>query len=373
MSQVRFAPPAPPSTSAANCRRQGGQGAVEFLLAAAPVLLLGLSSIEAIHWYFVRQAVSLALTQAGRAAITQHADPAVLDTAFAEALLPLHAGPTPAASRARLEKAIARREHTTGLPAWRIRIVSPSTASFADFASSNPDLGRASHPIIDNDYLHEQHQARLAQGWLHGRGPQSGQTTLEANTLVLHLTWLHEPLLPGMRQLLRQLAPPDTRYGSQAMSIGGYLPLHRQVALVMQSHPIEWQMPANGRIVRLSGSGTAPPYSDERENITAAPGQPDTGQTAPAAGQPGAPSNAIVPPPAGPAEYSGPGAEGPAQAPPCTGLWCLSGFGYALGAGTQPATGTDADSGPGPDNGYRDGESGPEPPAGPDDCPGCCA
>ncbi|NLC36668.1 MAG: hypothetical protein GX772_09560, partial [Alcaligenaceae bacterium] len=39
--------------------RQCGQGAVEFLLAAVPVLLLGLASIEAAHWYFARQAVSL--------------------------------------------------------------------------------------------------------------------------------------------------------------------------------------------------------------------------------------------------------------------------------------------------------------------------
>src|SRR5690606_9196031 len=40
-------------------RFQPGQGAVEFLLAAVPVLLLGLGCIEAVHWHFARQAVSL--------------------------------------------------------------------------------------------------------------------------------------------------------------------------------------------------------------------------------------------------------------------------------------------------------------------------
>jgi len=230
--------------------RQLGQGAVEFLAAAAPLLLLALGSIEFIHWYFVRQAISLALVQAGRAAITQHANPAVLDSAFTSALLPLHAGPTPAVSQARLARAIYRREAATGLPAWQIRIISPSVASFADFASTNPELGGGGRPAIDNDYLQEQHLSRLAQGWPQGRGPQSGQTTLEANTLQLKLTWLHEPLLPGMKQLLKQLAPADTRYGSRAMASAGFLPIHRQVALVMQSHAVNWDTPAHGRVVR---------------------------------------------------------------------------------------------------------------------------
>lgn len=242
--------------------RQRGQGSVEFLLAAVPVLMLALAAIEATHWYFIRQAVSQALAQAARAAITQHAHPAVLDQAFTHALLPMHAAPTRAASMQRIQRNMATRETSSGLPAWRIRILSPSRASFTDFASANPDLPRhGSRAVIDTDYLHEQHLARSGRGRPDGRGPLSGQTILQANTLVLELTWLHEPLLPGVRGLLRAVAPVDTRYGSLAMARAGYLPIRRQVAMVMQSHPVEWEMPPHGRVVRsLVPNDAEPPY-----------------------------------------------------------------------------------------------------------------
>lgn len=373
----------PPNRSCARplLGRQHGQGAVEFLLAAVPVLLIGLGSIEAIHWYFARQAVSLALAQAARAAITQHAHPQVLDQAFMQALLPLHAGPTPAASQARLRNAMARREHATGLPAWRIRIVSPSAATFSDFASHDPDLPLHGQPVIDNDYLHERHQARLSQGWQHGRGPLSGQTTLEANTLVLHLTWLHAPLLPGVSQLVKQLAPPDTRYGSQAMARAGYLPMNRQLSFVMQSHPIAWQMPAHGRVVRL-----ASPRQESRWQGAAPAHEP-----AAPAGQP--PSYEEPPAPtadaggAGPAITPRPGGNDSPHA--CTGLWCLD---FVFGGTPQgdgdaaPASPGEAEDPTGPNAGpdvetenggsYLDaGTDADWPPesAEPDDCPGCCA
>jgi len=340
--------------------RASGQGTVEFLLAAVPVLLLGLGSIEAIHWYFVRQAASLALVQAARAAVTQQADPAVLDQAFAKAMLPLHAGPSSAESQARLQRAIERRMQATALPAWRIRILSPSTATFHDFASSDPELPRhGSLQVLDNDYLHEQHQQRLAQGLAKGRGPLSGQTTLEANTLALRLTWLHEPLLPGVRNLLRQLAPSDTRYGSLAMARGGYLPIHREVALVMQSHAMAWAMPGHGRIVRLPGPEPASSGSP----------QADTASLPEAAGA------ALESPDIGLAS--------------CVGLWCPGsrssgglpqapdhpGPGWA-GTAQSPAS-QDTAPGTARPGAYLDPDAvAPEAPpwlAEPDDCPGCCA
>lgn len=270
-----------------NPGRQRGQGAVEFLVAIVPVLLLGLGSIEAIHWYFARQAVSLALVQAARAATTQNADPAVLDSAFSEALLPLHAAHSHSASRARLQRAMDRRVRDTGLPAWQIRILSPSTADFQDFGSHDPALPRFDgRAVIDNDYLDEQHQARLARGLPRGRGPITGRTILDANTLVLDLTWLHEPLLPGMRAVMRQLAPADARYGSLAMARGGYLPIRREVALVMQSHAAAWETPAHGRVRRAEPDTTTPSSpgeagntdnrgENEAEEETGRPGTPD--------------------------------------------------------------------------------------------------
>ena len=318
---------------------QHGQGTVEFLFAAPLILLLGFSSIEALHWFFARQAVSQALVQAARAASTQHAHPQVIDTAFAEALLPLHAAGTRQASEARLKSAIAKRETATGLPAWHIEILSPGAATFEDFASDNPDLPRAAHAVIDNDYLQEQHQARLSEGWHQGRGPISGQTTLQANTLVLHLTWLHEPLLPGVKQVMKQLAPSDSRYGSQAMARAGFLPIQRRAAMVMQSHPIAWAMPQHGRI-RRNGEHHATSSSNS---------------------SPGLPAKFIA-------------------SNACRGLWCLQPTEEETNAqpGLQPnlplnpeqnppsLDGDIVDSGP--------NENGPQPgPAyDPDDCPGCC-
>lgn len=387
-------------------KRQCGQGTIEFLLAAVPVLLLGLTSIEAVHWYFARQAVSHALVQAARSAITQNADPAVLDAAFALALLPLHAAPSLAESHARLQRNIARRTSATGLPAWRIRIISPTQASFADFASSNPELTRVSaQPTIDNDYLHEQHQARLAQGWPEGRGPLSGQTTLQANTLALHLTWLHEPLLPGVKNLLRQLAPADERYGSLAMARGGYLPIHREVALVMQSHPVQWAMPGHGRIVRhtnadtvgdqFSAHGTAPPPNGTTLPSSDITGHPDENTSPPA------PPTKTSPGPAASGQSSGangpgisaghgtkPGHASIGAQSSCAGLWCLApmAVGWLTDGWRNGGSGQDsATHGPGmpgpaentaPASPYLD-EAAPatvpdDPPADVEDCPGCC-
>ncbi|NYT23025.1 pilus assembly protein [Alcaligenaceae bacterium] len=395
----------------AKTQRAGGQGAVEFLLAAVPVLLLGLGSIEAVHWYFVRQAVSHALVQAARSAITQHAHPDVLDHAFAEALLPLHAAPSSDESRARLQRKLARRTLATGLPAWRIHILSPAPETFDDFASDSAELPRpGSQPVIDNDYLHEQHQARLARGWPEGRGPRSGQDTFQANTLALHLIWLHEPLLPGVRNLLRQLAPADERYGSLAMARGGYLPIHREVALVMQSHPVLWDMPGHGRIIRRAGPAPG------GGGTGAGAGRPQSGPPMPAAAG-SHPSGPAASGHAGPAEtgqgrhttgpapwppesgVSGPGPaaqsahrsawaahSGAGESSSCAGLWCLGSLitawrpggaqagGPALANEDSAAAGIAAGAAPaGP---YLDDgppAAGPgDPPWDTDDCPGCC-
>lgn len=392
---------------------QDGQGSVEFLLAAVPLLLLGLGSIEAVHWHHTRQAVSLALAQAARAAITQHADPAALDQAFMHALLPLHAAPSPQQARARLERNMQRRTRATGLPAWRLEIVSPSVATFRDFASPDPELPRfGSLEVIDNDYLHEQHQARLAGGWAQGRGPHSRQNTMEANVLVLHLTWLHEPLLPGVRNLLRQLAPADARYGSQAMARGGYLPIRREVAFVMQSHAIAWPMPAHGRVQRSPGphaetNQSAATGQGGQENISG-PLPPSTRAAAyddTTYGPPGQSQAGLSAPEAGAAGEHPPqpheGTTASAASRPCTGLWCLD----TVSTEFRPAQGGSAAAPVGPGNagdaaatgsatgewkggsgevppGHREADAGGdagapvlgEPPDtdDPDDCPDCC-
>jgi len=224
---------------------QKGQALAEFALLATPLLLAGLSGIELAHWHFTRQAVSLALAEAARAGATRHARPDTIEAAFEQALLPLYAAPTPEESARRLGAALARRrQHMQGV-AWRIDVLNPGPGSFADFhdASLQARIGQG-HAVIDSDYQAEQHDRHRQRGWPQGRGPVSGQTIYEANTLILHLTWLHEPLTPGMRPLMRLLAPARTDFAARAMRTG-YLPIRREIRLGMQSHAIDW--PAGGR------------------------------------------------------------------------------------------------------------------------------
>ena len=359
---------AAPALGGTTCRsRQSGQGMVEFVAAAIPVLLLGLGSIEAIHWYFVRQAVSAALVEAARHAIAEHAHPDVLDQAFTQALLPLHAAPTRAEGLSRIERGMARREHATRLPAWHIRIRSPAHATFRDFAAQDKQLPhRRVHRVIDNDYLQEQHEARLAQGWHQGQGPSSGQTTLDANTLVLHLTWLHEPLLPGIKQLLKQVAPRDSRYGALAMARGGYLPIHREVAMIMQSHAVEWPMPRHGRISR---NGHVADLESTFDHGIATNDHADT--------ESGVPAKTDVTIRA--SEHQ------------CMGLWCLPAYESRQKSGvggnssgqsktidqrwTPPGQAEESSHGASESAAHRDGAGdtdAPSPPAAPEDCPACC-
>src|SRR3546814_15126512 len=88
-------PPNRSSFLAAQRYGQAGASLIEFSVVAVPILLLGLGSVDIASWFFTRQAVSLALLEAGRAGIVSHAHPQTMITAFEPHLLP----PFPAASK----------------------------------------------------------------------------------------------------------------------------------------------------------------------------------------------------------------------------------------------------------------------------------
>lgn len=220
--------------------RQRGSSSVEFILAGIPILLVGLGAVELSRWFFIKQAISLALLEAGRAGIVDHARPASIEAAFERALLPLFPPSSAQSAEQRLHRAFDRRQAATGAPPWRIRVIAPDAAMFHDFASSGLTLpGAAGLAAIDNDYQAEQHQRYERQGWAGGRGPLSGATVFEANDLALQLTYMHEPLVPGMGALLRLLSAGSSGYAQQALA-GGYLPLRQTLRLTMQSHPVAW-------------------------------------------------------------------------------------------------------------------------------------
>lgn len=221
---------------------------IEFTIVALPLLLLALGGLEISHWLFTRQAVGLALLDAGRAAITDHNRPSRIVNGFEHALQPLYAAPG-AMSIQRLRNALASRQKRLNAAPWQIEVLSPSPHAYIDHADPNVKVNGASgHSVINNHYLAEQDQRRRNQGWADGRGPVSDQTIYEANTLVLRLSWLHEPRLPLLTPLLRALGNPAGNYRQRGLA-QGYVPMVRQLVLLMQSHPVHWNDDPSEKVI----------------------------------------------------------------------------------------------------------------------------
>ncbi|MFV9475202.1 TadE/TadG family type IV pilus assembly protein [Advenella sp. RU8] len=220
-----------------------GFGSVEFLLVAAPLLMLGMGSIEASYWYITRQASSLALFEAARAAATSHANPQNIEQAFEKALQPLFvpAGNFTSPS-ARMLAYFSSIQKKTGLAPWRIVIKNPNQADFIDFQRKDlPISQQTGLPAIDNNYQYEQHQRS-------GTGTFSGHNIFQANTLQIELTYPYRALIPGLGQLFRLLADNQQDYDKQLMR-QGILPIKQTLSISMQSHPVLWPVEANGKVL----------------------------------------------------------------------------------------------------------------------------
>jgi hypothetical protein len=229
-----------PYRTARQILRQQGAAMVEFAAAALPLLFGALFVIEAARWHITRQMLHLALLEASRAGATAHGRPAVMEQAFERALLPLfqpagrHGSP-----QARMRAAFVDVARQTGTLPWRIDVLSPSAPAFADFGDAALHVPAApGRRAIRNDYQAEQHARRRRMGWPGGRGPLSGQTIFEANTLRLRLSYIHPPLAPGMRGLLRRWAA--MRGSRDPAARAGLLTIVMEIALPMQSHPVSW-------------------------------------------------------------------------------------------------------------------------------------
>jgi len=204
---------------------------LEFALAAPPLLLLGLLAVETAHWHLARQMAYVALLDAARAGATQHGRPDAIALAFEQALLPRYAS-TDGDARAARQRAWQRIRGQAGLPPWRIEILQPSAAAFR--AHARRGLAVADAPgrrAISNDYQAEQHAARGAAA--------GGPTIFDANTLHARLVYLHEPLAPLTRALLRRLGPPTASCAGRARA-HGLLALQLELRIEMQSHPVDW-------------------------------------------------------------------------------------------------------------------------------------
>ncbi|WP_427185014.1 hypothetical protein ACL598_07445 [Bordetella bronchialis] len=237
--------------------RQRGAAAASFAITALPLLFGALFVVEAARWHVVRQMLSLALLEAARAGATAHARPAIIEQAFEDALLPLFHPPGPHGdARARMRAAFLDVARTAGAPPWRIDVLSPGSRAYADFGDAALRVaGAPGLPAINNDYQAEQHLRRRRMGWAGGRGPLSGQTIFEANMLRLRLTYVHPPLVPGLRAILKRLAAMRDGNGPEAShpaARAGMLVMAMESALPMQSHPVLWGAATGGAPTAVS-------------------------------------------------------------------------------------------------------------------------
>lgn len=237
--------------------RQTGQALIEFAIVAIPILLAGAAIIEVARWQAARMMAGMALLEAARAASTQHGNPDALQSAFEYALRPWFA-----ASGSHRDSAHHQRTHFAAIEAqlaqapYRIQIDAPNDGHFARFADPALKLAAAgSRKIINADYLAEQHARSKS------RRAASGDTIYDATTLKLRLTYLHTPIVPGVRALVQMLGSSSDAFGTQAIA-KGFIPIRRDIALEMHSHPVQWTTVnhAMARVVhtRTSSSPSSP-------------------------------------------------------------------------------------------------------------------
>jgi hypothetical protein len=219
---------------------QRGATVVESSLVCIPLVLIAALVLEFTHSQQVRHIADLALYEAARAGSVSGAHPKVIEQRFSTAILPLF---VPAG---RHRTSVARRDarvqsvaYETGLSLWQIEILNPDSRVFSDF--SDPALSRKlGRPALRNDYLAEQHQAHLRQGWLEGHGPGSGLTVFQANSLRLRLNLLYKPRTPGIAFILKKLGTGRLDRVGVAWQ-KGYLVAERVVEVMMQSHAQHWR------------------------------------------------------------------------------------------------------------------------------------
>jgi len=213
---------------------QRGAAAIEFAIAGAVVLLLGLLGIEAARWQTVRQMAHLALIEAGRAGATAHGHPARMRDAFQEGLLPLHAGPQgEAGARGRRDQSQSALTAQSSLTPWRIEVLQPDARAFREYGRAGLRVPIApGRRAIDNDYQDVQHARQPAR--------PGSPTIFDANTLRLRLTYLHKPLLPPMRALLAVLGRRDAASYAGRAQAKGLLPIQLEMEIEMHTHPVDW-------------------------------------------------------------------------------------------------------------------------------------
>lgn len=221
---------------------QRGAAIIETCIVCIPLWLVCTLALELAFSQSVRQIAQLALYEAARTGSVTGAYPEKIEQTFSQAILPLFVLARPQSSPAtRRDTSAQKLFDATGLSLWHIETLNPNAAVYKDFA--DPDLSRTlKRAALRNDYLAEQHAAHIKKGWQDGRGPVSGQTIFNANTLRLQLSLLYRPRTPGIAFILKRLGAHRTDRTGLAWQ-KGYLEAKLVTEVMMQSHAQRWNTP----------------------------------------------------------------------------------------------------------------------------------
>ncbi|HKT73545.1 MAG TPA: TadE family protein [Steroidobacteraceae bacterium] len=183
--------------TARRSRLQKGATMVEFALVMPVAILLVLGIIQMGLMYSAKEMLNEATFQGARAGSLHHADVDSIKKAMARAMVPFYQDNTTSDDLERVAvatiKALAdfQCDDPTKPCSLKIEILNPTPEVFADFGvTSNQSQG---HTYIPNDNLEiRPHDVK---------GPTSGVSIQDANTLKIRVTYGYPLAVPLMRQM----------------------------------------------------------------------------------------------------------------------------------------------------------------------------
>jgi hypothetical protein len=222
---------------------QRGASALEASLAVVPVLLVCLLGIELVHAHQVKQLASLALQEAGRVASVTGANQNQVNRAFAQALAPRFATAGRAVNASDRQNAtLARYRSTYALPLWQLKLTELKGLR------TQPNAFRAVQ--LDLIYLHEplqpwlRHILKKSAHWL--SASRSGLIVQAQQQGIIALQLSHKAVIHsnGVHQRPKSLPEETPQQPQQDMN-------ERQV-LNTQQELNAWQPLAQGSRLTLT-------------------------------------------------------------------------------------------------------------------------
>ncbi len=161
-------------------KAQSGSAMVECCIAMLPIIMLGSLILEVTYWHTAKHRLALAMSQAVDLATMHHGFESVA------------------------WQYLKHKRPELNIQVHDVRAVQAETeisAIFSEFA--DPALSKQfGQPTIRHDFLIAQHEKFKLLGWSGGRGPVSGKTILDANTLNFVVVGWHRPYLSWLSAVL---------------------------------------------------------------------------------------------------------------------------------------------------------------------------